>query len=181
MSSKKQKSVLAADNTAKAVAAPVVSAAGYATTRFDSKGFRSDDWNYADDEVVMDVNGNYITFGELKKRKAEGYYDDWDAEEEKSSAAKKQEEAEEKEAAKRTAELNAYRTIVREAYQDYRRNLERFPEMEVLLSSGDADNLFTQNDIIFQEQVKEEAQRVGKKNKKLVGQTNALTQPHPKL
>ena len=69
MSSKKQKSVLAADTT-KAVAAPVVSATGYATARFDSKGFRSDNWNYADDEVVMDVNGNYITFGELKKRKA---------------------------------------------------------------------------------------------------------------
>lgn len=180
MSSKKQKSVLAADTT-KAVAAPVVSATGYATARFDSKGFRSDNWDYADDEVVMDVNGSYVTFGELKKRKAEGYYDDWDAEEEKSSSAKKEEEAEEKEAAKRAAELNAYRTIVREAYQDYRRNLERFPEMEVLLSSGDADNLFTQNDIIFQEQVKEEAQRVGKKNKKLMSQTKSLTKSHPKL
>ena len=176
MSTKKQKSVLTADNAGKAVAAPVVTAAGYAATRFDSKGFLSDNWDYADDEVVMDVHGKYITFGELKKRKAEGYYDDWEADEPKAqTAAAAKKEQQEK------ADNEAYRKIVREAYQDYRRNLSLFPEMEVLMSSGDTKNLLTQNDVIFQEQVKQEAARRDKKTKKLVRQVDALVQPKPEL
>ena len=185
MSKKKQNSVLAADSAANTVTAPVVSATGYAAARFDAKqgdAFRSDNWNYADDEVVLDLHGKYITFGELKQRKAEGDYDDWDAEEQKNVPKEmdEQEAKEAEEAAKRAAALAAYRGIVREAYQNYRRNLDRFPEIDMLMASGDADELFGQNDIIFQEQVKEEAARLNKNSKKLHKQVESLVKAAPK-
>ena len=48
----------------------------------------SDSWSYPDNQVVIDITGERITYGELKQRRASGYYDDWQSEAEKAAKRK---------------------------------------------------------------------------------------------
>ncbi|MBQ8918309.1 MAG: hypothetical protein IJ044_06265 [Oscillospiraceae bacterium] len=145
----------------------------------------SDSWSYPDNQMVIDITGERITYGELKQRRASGYYDDWQSEAEKAakrkSAAEKRAEAEAaaaaaaKEQARIQAENEAYQEIVREAYRNYRRNLQMFPEYASTLASGSIEDLLTENDLVFQQAVEEEAKERSRKSQNLTRQLEAIT------
>ncbi len=178
MSKKQQNSVLAADKTKKSSTTTATKPA------VGGKSFRSDSWTYSDSQMVRDVHGERMTFGELKQRKAAGYYDTPKTQQtskSSSSGSKKQAEREkaqkaaQEEQARQLAKQQEYQSLLNEVYADYRRSRMLLPEASAQRESGSLDSLFDQNDRAFRQLVEEEAREQERKTQKLMRQLDALS------
>lgn len=174
---KQNKSVLAADQNGKGTTSAVSTTGTKSAVRYGS-----DSWTYPDEQIVRDVLGERMTFGELKKRKAEGYYDTHRVGQSSGTAgsrksSKSSEESSQSSSGRTAAKTSqqTYQSLLDEVYADYRRSQLLFPEVSASMESGGFDSLFDQNDRAFQQFVEEEAQQQSRKNQKLLRHLEALT------
>ncbi|MBR5559021.1 MAG: hypothetical protein IKU72_02095 [Oscillospiraceae bacterium] len=169
--SKKQKSVLAADKQKNGgLTTAAVSPAGYAKKEngIAENPYVEQKTGSAGQPVKLKENSML-----LSEQTESAEVDPFDVPDEELSEAEERKRRAAFKAAQ--AEKEAYRNIVREAYEDYRRNQVLFPEYMMQMDSGHYDDLLTRNDLVFQEYVKEMAEEMDRKNKKLEKQLEALT------